>query len=89
MLELWREERVMIEIIKREIERQISEQLDKEIMERTKEFHKELTGRKDQYIAEIMKGIRIAHEYNPETMCMDYRIMFINRNIVDPQRRGK
>jgi hypothetical protein len=76
----------MIEIIKREIERQISEQLDKEIMERTKEFHKELTSRKDQYIAEIMKGIRIAQEYNPETMCMDYRIMFINRNFVDPQR---
>lgn len=79
----------MIEIIKREIERQISEQLDKEIMERTKEFHNELTGRKDQYIAEIMKGIRIEHEYNPESMYMDYRIMFINRNIVDPHRRGK
>ncbi len=73
----------MMELIKQEVERQISERLDKEIMERTKAFHKELTNRKDQYIAEVMKGIRIAHEYNPENMYMDYRIMFINRNEVE------
>lgn len=69
----------MTELIKREVERQISERLDEEIAERTIAFHKELTDRKDQYIAEVMKGIRIAHEYNPKNMYMDYRIMFINR----------
>ena len=73
----------MVEVIKREIERQISERLDEEIKERTIAFHKELTERKDQYIAEVMQGIRIEHEYNPESMYMDYRIMFINRYEVE------
>jgi len=67
------------DMILKEIHTTISERLDKEIEERTKEFYKELTERKDQYIAEVMKGIRLAHEYNPETMYMDYRIMFINK----------
>lgn len=75
----------MIEIIKREVEKLISESVDKEIEDRVIAFHKELTERKDQYIAEVMKGIRIAHEYNPETMNVDYRIMFINRYEVVPQ----
>lgn len=74
----------MIEAIKREVEKLISESIDKEIEDRVIAFHKELTERKDQYIAEVMKGIRIAHEYNPETMNMDYRIMFINRYAVVP-----
>ena len=69
----------MIEVIKREVEKLISESIDKEIENRTIAFHNELIERKDQYIAEVMKGIRIAHEYNPELMSMDYRIMFINR----------
>ena len=75
----------MIEVIKREVEKLISESVDKEIENRTIAFHKELTERKDQYIAEVMKGIRIAHEYNPQNMSMDYRIMFINRYAVEPQ----
>ena len=75
----------MVEVIKREVEKIISESIDKEIEDRTIAFHKELTERKDQYIAEVMKGIRIAHEYNPQTMCVDYRIMFINRYAVEPQ----
>ena len=75
----------MVEAIKREVEKLISESVDKEIENRTIAFHKELTERKDRYIAEVMKGIRIAHEYNPQTMSMDYRIMFINRYAVEPQ----
>ena len=75
----------MIEAIKREVEKLISESVDKEIEDRVIAFHKELTERKDQYIAEVMKGIRIAHEYNPETMNMDYRILFVNRYAVVPQ----
>ena len=82
-------ERVMVEVIKREVERIISESLDKEIECRTEAFRKELTNRKDQYIAEVMKGIRIAHEYNPQAMYMDYRIIFINRYAVEPQMERK
>lgn len=79
----------MVEVIKREVERIISESIDKEIKDRTIAFHKELTERKDQYIAEVMSGIRIAHEYNPKDMYMDYRIMFINRYVAEPQTEIK
>ena len=79
----------MVEAIKREVEKIISESIDEEIKDRTIAFHKELTERKDQYIAEVMKGIRIVHEYNPQTMYMDYRIMFINRYAVEPQTERK
>lgn len=72
------------EVIKREVESIISKSIDEEIKDRTIAFYKELTERKDQYIAEVMKGIRIAHEYDPQTMYMDYRIMFINRYAVEP-----
>lgn len=75
---------IMIKVIKDEVERIISERIDKEIEDRTIAFHKELTERKDEYIAEVMRGIRIAHEYNPEDMYMDYRIMFVNRYAVEP-----
>ena len=79
---------VMIKVIKSEVERIISERIDKEIEDRTIAFHKELTERKDEYIAEVMKGIRIVHEYNPEDMYMDYRIMFVNRYAVEPKTKG-
>ena len=75
----------MDEVIKRAVEEIISESIDKEIEDRTIAFHKELTERKDQYIAEVMKGIRIVHEYNAQGMYMDYRIMFINRYAFEPQ----
>ena len=65
--------------IKQSVEELISEELDKEIEKRTIEFHKELVSRKDRYIAEVMKGIRIVHEYNAPQMCDDYRILFLNK----------
>ena len=61
------------------IAKNISERLDREIAERSMAFHKELTSRKDDYIAEVMKGIRIVHEQNPEGMYTDYRILFVNK----------
>lgn len=79
----------MIEVIKNEVKRIISERIDKEIEDRTIAFHKELTERKDEYIAEVMKGIRIAHEYNPQTMSMDYHIIFINKYVVPQMERSK
>ena len=70
---------VLIEAIEQTVKEMVSEKINIEIEERTKEFHKELTSRKDDYIAEVMKGIRIVQEYSPESMCMDYRITFINK----------
>ena len=69
----------LIKAIEQSVKEMVSEKIDREIEERTKEFHKELTSRKDDYIAEVMKGIRIYQEYNPGSMYMDYRIMFINK----------
>ena len=57
----------------------MSETIDKEIANRIEMFRKELTWRKDEYIAEVMKGIRIVHEHNPEGMYVDYRILFVNK----------
>lgn len=66
----------------------ISDRVEKEIENRTEEFHNSLVARKDEYIAEIMKGIRIVHENNPEHMYTDYRIIFINKNC-DINMKGK
>lgn len=76
------------EMIKREIERTISDRIEDEIIERTKEFHSELIQRKDQYIAEVMKGIRIMHENNPQGMYVDYRILFVNKYEVKKHERS-
>lgn len=61
------------------VENCISERIDEEIKRKTNEFYNTLVARKDKYIAEVMSGIRMCHENNPETMCVDYKIMFINK----------
>ena len=61
------------------VENCISERIDEEIKRKTNEFYNTLVARKDKYIAEVMSGIRICHENNPEMMCVDYKIMFINK----------
>ena len=61
------------------ITQNVSEKLDREIAERSMAFHKELTARKDDYIAEVMKGIRIVQEQNHEGLYIDYRILFVNK----------
>ena len=61
------------------VERCISERIDEEIKSKTNEFYNSLVARKDKYIAEVMSGIRMYHESNPETMRIDYKIMFINK----------
>lgn len=66
-------------VLEKAMEELIAENIDKEIVKRTEDFHRELVSRKDQYIAEVMKGIRIVHERNPENLCFDYRIMFVNK----------
>lgn len=71
------------------VENCISEKIDEEIKSKTNEFYNMLVARKDKYIAEVMSGIRICHENNPETMCVDYKIMFINKYEVTRKREDK
>lgn len=66
-------------IIKAAIENYLVETINQEIEEATKKFHSHLVARRDRYLADIMSGIRIMHENNPEKMYTDYRIMFINK----------
>lgn len=71
------------------VENCISERIDEEIKSKTNEFYNTLVARKDKYIAEVMSGIRMYHESNPETMCVDYKIMFINKYEVTRKREGE
>lgn len=56
----------------------IRAKVDEEIDEEVNKFRERLESRRDQYIAEIMKGIRIANEYDPNDYCMNYKITFEN-----------
>ena len=67
------------EILKQEIKKYISQKLDLEIEEKMNKFYKELTYRKDDYIAEIMKSIRILHEKDQYTLGTNYKIIFENK----------
>jgi len=64
--------------IKKDIEHLISEKIQQEIDEKVKDFRYELESRKDDYIAEIMKGIRINHERQAGSMGINYSIIFEN-----------
>ena len=67
------------EILKQEVKKYISKKLDLEIEERVDKIYKELTYRKDDYIAEIMKGIRILHEKDQYSLGVNYKIIFENK----------
>ena len=78
-------ERMLIDAV----EKCISERIDEEIKRKTNEFYNTLVARKDKYIAEVMSGIRMCHESNPETMSVDYKILFINKYEVTRKREDK
>lgn len=67
------------EVLKASVTNLIGEEVDKIIEKKTIEFRNELISKKNIYISEVMKGIGIVHEENPELMCTDYRIIFINK----------
>ena len=52
--------------------------IDEEIARKVEQFKRQLEDRKDNYIAEVMKGIRVYHEQSDREMCMNYRIIFEN-----------
>ncbi len=68
----------MEEIIKKIIEEKMQEEIQSKIEVETQKFHRELTERKDQYISEIMNGIRIYQERDSQSLGMNYRIIFEN-----------
>ncbi len=72
------EEQILEEILKKNIKSIVSEKIDEEIEQKVINFKKELEDRKDNYIAEIMKGIRVYHERDISSMGINYKIIFEN-----------
>lgn len=66
------------EHIKNAILENISKNIDEEIENKTEEFHRSLVDRKDKYIAEVMKGIRVFSTQNNPDGFINYRIQFEN-----------
>ena len=72
------EEKFIENGIKISVEQIIKAKIDEEINKKVEQFRKELEDRKDNYIAEVMKGIRISHEREFGSMGINYRIIFEN-----------
>lgn len=62
--------------IERYVENMVSVRINKEIETKVKDYEKELLSRRDEYVAEVMRGIRIEHETNLGEI--NYRITFVN-----------
>lgn len=72
------EEKFIEETLKLSLKLIITEKVEQEIKEKVEAFARELEDRKDNYIAEIMKGIRINHERDQIRNGINYRIIFEN-----------
>ena len=75
------------EILKEGIKQNIEIKIDKLIEDEINDFTKQLLMRKDDYIAEIMKGIRIIEEREMGTMQNHYIITF--ENVVRLESKGE
>lgn len=67
------------EILKKAVKENIEVKIDQLIEDEINEFTKQLLRRKDDYIAEIMKAIRISEERIAGTMQNHYIITFENK----------
>lgn len=72
------EEKFLEDMLKRSVEQLIRENINKRIDEKVEEFKRELEDNKEQYIAEIMKGIKIIHNRDHEAWGVNYKIIFEN-----------
>lgn len=54
--------------LKSVIEKEISNKIQDEIDAKVRTFREDLMSRKDNYIAEVMKGIRVYHEKTQQCM---------------------
>ena len=72
------EEKFIENGIKISVKEIVRAKIDEEIEKKVEQFKRELEDRKDNYIAEVMKGIRIYHERDFGSMGMNYKIIFEN-----------
>ncbi len=72
------EEKYIKFALKNSIKQLVNEKISDEIKEKVRQFENQLLDRKEQYITEVMKGIRILHEKDPNTDAMNYKIIFEN-----------
>lgn len=66
------------DFIKNVFKQEVSKKIDEEIDKKVEEFRKELVNNKDNYIAEIMKAIRIYSEQQSTGYYPRYQIVFEN-----------
>ena len=71
-------EQFIEDAIKNSVEKIVREKIEEEIDKKVGQFKRELEYRKDNYIAEVMKGIRISHERDFGSLGINYRIIFEN-----------
>lgn len=69
----------IVEQIRNGLERKVTEDVESLIEERVKNFREELECRKYKYIADILNGISIVHNYDPAMDEMNYKVIFENR----------
>lgn len=72
------EEKFIENGIKISVKEIVRAKIDEEIEKKVEQFKRELEDRKDNYIAEVMKGIRIYHERDFGSMGVNYKILFEN-----------
>lgn len=72
--------------LKNSVEQLVKANIQTEIEEMVQQFERRLLARKDDYIAEVMKGIRIMHEKNPDTNSVNYKIIFENIQRVEVKK---
>lgn len=77
------------EILKKAVKENIEVKIDKLIEDEINDFTKQLLRRKDDYIAEIMKSIRIVEEKEPLTMSNHYIITFENKVFLESKEKGE
>ena len=72
------EEKFIEEMLKKNMQSIVTVKVEEEIEKQIKTFVAILESRKDEFIAEIMKGIRILHERDAASLGMNYKIIFEN-----------
>ena len=72
--------------LKNSVEQLVRINIQTEIEEMVQQFEKKLLDRKDNYIAEVMKGIRIIHEKDIDTNGVNYKIIFENIQRVEVEK---
>ncbi len=69
---------IMQKYLEQSVKVLITDTVEEEIKKEVDKFTKMLLDRKDEYISQIMKGIRIIHEKDPYFDGINYRIIFEN-----------